>query len=131
MTAGHREGRQLRGNDMEIERTFRRQCHGPLEHSGVPAQAPGHLGAGPEVGAPGRCQPAIHLRQAATGPDRRQDLGQPGIGRASIVHVSGSDHADSGAAGQFEEGIVVLIVGWLVMTGQLDHDVLAAEHFDQ
>ena len=47
------------------------------------------------------------------------------------MHVAGGDHGRPGAGGQLIQGVIALIVGRLVVAGQLDHDVLPAEHAGQ
>ena len=120
---GHREVGQLRGQVPEAERAGLGQLHGPLLDAGEPAQPAAHLRPGPEIGGAGRGQPAVHLGQAAPGPDRGQRLGQPGPGGRGVVHVAGGDHADPGRAGQPGQQVVPLVVAGLVVEGQLGEDV--------
>ncbi len=82
---------QRRRDHVEVERAVPGQPHGAVEDAGVPAQPVCHLRARPEVGAAGGGQPAVHLVEAAAGPDRGERLGQPGVPRGGVVHVAGGD----------------------------------------
>src|SRR3712207_8130126 len=56
------------------------------------SEAPLHLRARPQV-RPGRRQPAVHLGQAAPGPDRGHRRPEPVLRRGGEVDVAGGDAA--------------------------------------
>ena len=124
--AGDGEDRQPGRDHLKVERAVAGQLHGAFGHTGIAAEPAGHLRARPEVGGAGGGQPAVHLVQAAAGPDRGQRLGQPGITRGGVVHVAGGDNGRPGAGGQLVQGIVALVVDRMIVAGQLDHAFLKA-----
>ena len=122
---------QVRRYHPEIERELAAQRRGPLQHARVAAQQRGHLLARPQVGGARRGQPAVHVGQAAPGPDGGQRLGQPGLRGRREVHVAGGHHAHVGQGRQPGQQVVALVVAGVVVTVQLDHHVLVAEHLGQ
>ena len=122
---------QARGDHVEVERALAAQLDGALEHARVPAQPRGHLLARPQVGGARRGQPAVHVGQAAAGPDRGQRLAEPGLRGRREVDVAGRHHAEVGQRGQPGQHVVALVVARVVLAGQLDHHVLVPEHLGQ
>jgi hypothetical protein len=126
-----REGRQLGRDHPEVERARPAQLGGALEHPRVAAQQACHLRAGAQVGGARRGQPAVHLGQAAPGPDRGQRLAQAGLRGHREVDVAGGHHAEVGQRGQPGQGVVALVVAGVVLAGQLHHHVLVPEQLRQ
>ena len=124
-------GRQAGRDHLEVERALAAQLDGPLQHPRVAAQPGRHLLAGPQVGGARRGQPAVHLGQAAPGPDHGQRLAEPGLRGRREVDVAGRHHAEVGERRQPGQQVVALVVAGIVMAGQLHHHVLVPEHLGQ
>ena len=124
-------GGQVGGDDAQIEDARARQLDGGLADSREPRQPGGHLGARAEVRGAGGRQPSGHVVEAAASADGREHLSQRRVGRSRVVNVVGRHHADPDPAGQCEQCVVAGVVEGLVVVGELDHDVVAAEHLDQ
>ncbi len=131
MPGRDREGRQPGREHPEVERARPAQLGGALEHPRVAAQQGRHLRAGPQVGGARGGQPAVHLGQAAAGPDGGQRLGQAGLRGRREVDVAGRHHAEVGQRGQPGQHVVALVVAGVVPAGQLHHHVLVPEPLRQ
>ena len=123
-----REVGQPGGDHPEVERARPAQLDGALQDTRVPAQPRGHLLAGAQVGGARRGQPAVHVGQAAPGPDRGQRLAEPGLRGRREVDVTGGHHAEVGQRRQPGQHVVALVVARVVLAGQLHHHVLVPEH---
>ena len=126
-----REVGQAGRDHLEIERALAAELDGALQHSRVAAQPGRHLLPGPQVGGARRGQPAVHLVQAAPGPDRGQCLAEPGLRGRGEVDVAGRHHAEVGERRQPGQHVVALVVAGIVVAGQLHHHVLVPEHLGQ
>jgi hypothetical protein len=128
---GARVGRQLGGNEVEVEGARPAQLGGPLDHAGVASEAAGLLGPGPQVGAGRGGQPSVELVEAAPGPHRGEGRGERPLGRRRVVGVGGGDGVDAEAQGDLGEGVVAGRVERVPVVPQLDGDVVAAEGLGQ
>ena len=128
---GGGERRQLGRDQAQVERARQAQFGGALDDAGIAAEALVLLGPGAQVAGGRRDQPAVHLVQAAAGPDRGQAVGEraPGLGR--VVDVVGGDHADARPDRQFGQGVVAGRVEGVGVVPQLDVHVVRAEPGDQ
>ena len=112
----------------EVERAQAAERHGPVQHARVAPQPRGHLLAGTQVGGARRGQPAVHVVQAAPGPDRGQRLAEPGLRGRREVDVAGGHHAEVGERRQPGQQVIAFVVAGVVVAGQLHHHVLVPEH---
>ena len=119
---------QPRGRLVQVERHVARDLDAALDRARVPREPVQHLGAGPQVRRAGRGQPAVELGQAAPGPDGRDGLGEPAIGRACEVDVVGGHRGQAMIGGQLGERVVDRTVSGMPVVGQLDgHGVVAEQ----
>ncbi len=77
---GARVGRQLGGDEGQVEGAGPTQLRSPLDHTRVAGEAAGLLGPRPQVGAGGGREPAIELVEAAAGAHCSQGGGQRSLG---------------------------------------------------
>ena len=131
MTGGAREGRQLGGHQGEVEGTVSAQLGGPLDHTGKALEATGLFVAGAQMGPSGGWEPAVHLVEAAAGPDRGQGGGQGSLPGGGVVDVVGGDHLDPGPKGEGGQRVVADRIERVAMVPELNRHVLPPEDLDE
>ena len=72
-------------------------------------------------------QPAVHVGQAAPGPDRRDRGAQPAVRRGGVVHVVAGHGGETGVGGEPGQRVVAGRVGRSALVDQLDQHLVAAE----
>ena len=123
---GARVGRQVGGDQGEVERALQAEGGGPLDDAGVAGEAQGLFIAGAQVET-GGWEPAVDLVEAAPGPHRGHGRGEALAGDGVVVDVAGGDQVETGGHRQLGEGVVADRVGGEAVIPQLDGDVVPAE----
>ena len=121
----------LRRHQREVERAGAADLGGQRHRPGVAGEPGRHLLPGAQVGGAGRREPAVHLVEAAPGPDRGERRGEPPAAGRRGVGVRGRHHAEPGPARQRGQRVVAVGVEREAVVGELDQHVVPAEEIDQ
>ena len=127
LVGGAREGRQLGGDEAEVEGQVPGQDHRPLDHAGEAAEAAGLLDGGAQVGTAPRRDPGVVLVEAPTLPHRGQGRGQAAAIGGGVVDVVGGHDLHPGPEGHLHQGVVAGRVDGVAVVPDLDAEVLGAE----
>ena len=122
-----REGRQVRGDEREIERAPERERGRSLDHAGVPREPRELLGARTQVCARCRGEPPLDVAQAAPCTHRGDGRGELAARRPVIVHVVRRDEVEVRADRELDQRIVARRVERVAVVPQFDHHVGATE----
>ena len=121
---------QPRLGQLQVEGALVGDLDGLRDRAGIAGEQLRHLRPGAQVGA-GTGQPAVHLGQAAAGPDRGHRRAQPPVLRPGVVHVVAGHQRQAMIIGQSGEGVVDGRVGGQALVDQLDHHAVGAEEVGQ
>ena len=115
-------GRQIGGDELQIEGALAPQFGGRLDGSRPAGEACRLLGAGAQVPTR-RGEPAVDLFEAATRPQRSQRGGESLPVHRVVVHVAGGDERQTGIGRQPREGLVAHRVARQSVVPQFDGHV--------
>ena len=127
---GHLLPGQLRLGQLEVERALLAQPDRGGHRPGKAGEPLRHLVTRPQMGAR-RWQPAVHLSQAASGPDRGHRRRQPVLNRGGEVHVVGRHQGQVLLGGQGGQGVVDDGVAGQPGVVEFHRDVVGAETVDE
>ena len=116
----HGEVRELRGEQVEVERKRFTEISGTLDRAGEPGETPCHLLGASQVALIGGGAEAVGDVEVTTSADRRQHLGQVGVAAKRIVHVVAGDRGQPQPGGCLGEHLVTDVVLGHVVVPQLD-----------
>jgi hypothetical protein len=122
---------QLRFCLPQAERQLLGQPHRSGHRSVVPPEPGRHLRSRPEMGRPGRRQPAVHRIQPAPGPDGGDRRSQPVPPGHRIMHVVGRDDRQPRLGREPGQYVVAGGVPRIPVVDQLDYDPLPTEQRDE
>ncbi len=128
---GHRERRQLRRHQRQVERALQPEQRRVLHRPPVAHEPPPHLLPRAHVGLRRRRQPPVQLLHAAPRPHRRHRRRQPPVPRVGVVHVVRRHRPHTQVRGHPREQVVVRGVQRKAVIDQLHHHVPAPEPVHQ
>ena len=130
-TGRARERRQLRRHQRQVERCCSSDLGGPLDHTRIPPEPPGLLGARTQMGARRSGEPRIDLVEAPARPHRSECSRQPPLRRGGVVDVVGRHTLDAFTMRQFGQRIVARRVERITVIPQFDEHTVTPERIDQ